>query len=135
MIKQEIIEKISRYFKMTQFEAEKIYDDIFSIVIQGVKDDNIVDLTNFGEFIIKYNNGKEGNVHEYKKTVEFLATSKLEEDINDKFIEPEPKTEPVVNVQEPKKEEIVKETFIREEFTKEPEVHKNADAVMDDDMR
>src|SRR5947208_473178 len=90
MIKQEIVEKISRYFKLTQFEAEKIYDDIFSIIIQGVKDDNIVDLANFGEFIIKYNNGKEnGTIHEYKKTVEFLATSKLEEDLNDRFIESE----------------------------------------------
>jgi nucleoid DNA-binding protein len=85
MIKQEVIEKISKYFKLTQFEAEKIYDDIFSIIIKGVKDDNVTDITNFGEFITKYNNGKNGNGENsngYKKTVEFLASTNLEEELN-----------------------------------------------------
>lgn len=86
MIKKEIIEKISKYFKLSQFEAEKIYDDIFSIIIKGVKDDNVTDVTNFGEFITKYN-GKNGNgngddTNGYKKTVEFLASSSLEEELN-----------------------------------------------------
>jgi nucleoid DNA-binding protein/cell division protein FtsN len=86
MIKQEVIEKISKYFKLTQFEAEKIYDDIFSIIMHGVKEDNIADVTNLGEFIIKYNNGKtNGGAEEpnsYKKTVEFLASTSMEEDLN-----------------------------------------------------
>jgi nucleoid DNA-binding protein len=86
MIKQEVIEKISKYFKLTQFEAEKIYDDIFSIIMHGVKEDNIADVTNLGEFIIKYNNGKSnGNGEDsqgYKKTVEFLASTSMEEDLN-----------------------------------------------------
>ena len=60
MIKKEIVEKISKYFKLTEFEAEKVYDDIFSIIMTGVKEDNIVDIADFGEFIIKYN-GKNGN--------------------------------------------------------------------------
>ncbi|RPI17765.1 MAG: hypothetical protein EHM58_07890 [Ignavibacteriae bacterium] len=91
MIKQEVIEKISKYFKLTQFEAEKIYDDIFSIIIKGVKDDNVTDVTNFGEFVTKYNNGRNGNgngngssehSNGYKRTVEFLASTNLEEEIN-----------------------------------------------------
>jgi len=83
MIKQEIIEKISKYFKLTHFEAEKIYDDIFAGIIQGVKEDNIADVTNFGEFIIKYNNSDSSN----KKTVEFLPTLSLEEEINQRAFE------------------------------------------------
>ncbi len=121
MIKQEIIEKISRYFKLTQFEAEKIYEDIFSFIMQGVKDDNIVDLTNFGEFIIKYNNGKEGDSSSgYRKTIEFLATSKLEEDINDVPVSEKPietqqitqtqQTQAVTETTEIKKQEIINET-------------------------
>ncbi len=84
MLKEEIVEKISKYFKLTSFEAEKIYDDIFSIIISGVKQDNIVDVANFGEFIIKFNkgNGDSSETNGYKKTVEFLATSKLEDEIN-----------------------------------------------------
>ena len=78
MIKKEIIEKISKYFKLTNFEAEKIYDDIFAGIIQGVKEDNIADITNLGEFIIKYNNADSKN----KKTVEFLPTLSLEDEIN-----------------------------------------------------
>lgn len=83
MIKQEIIEKISKYFKLTSFEAEKIYDDIFAGIIKGVKEDNIADVTNLGEFIIKYNSGDENN----KKTVEFLPTLSLEEEINQRAFE------------------------------------------------
>jgi nucleoid DNA-binding protein len=87
MIKKEIIEKISKYFKLTEFEAERVYDDIFSIIMTGVKEDNIVDIADFGEFIIKYNNGKNGNGNgditpEYKKTVEFLASSNIEDELN-----------------------------------------------------
>lgn len=79
MIKQEIIDKISKYFKLTHFEAEKIYEDIFSGIIHGVKEDNIADITNLGEFIIKYNNNGDTT---YKKTVEFLPALSLEEEIN-----------------------------------------------------
>ncbi len=93
MIKHEIIDKISKYFKLTEFEAEKVYDDIFSIIMNGVKEDNIVDVTNFGEFIIKYNNGKSngpgngnGSGSEYKRTVEFLSSSSLEEELNQSII-------------------------------------------------
>ena len=85
MLKKEIVEKISKYFKLTEFEAERVYDDIFSIIINGVKEDNIVDIADFGEFIVKYNNGKNGNGgngSEYKKTVEFLASSQIEEELN-----------------------------------------------------
>lgn len=100
MIKQEVIEKISKYFKLTQFEAEKIYDDIFSIIMHGVKEDNIADVTNLGEFIIKYNNGKSnGNGEDkqgYKKTVEFLASTSMEEDLNQQTQEYKP--QPVSNI-------------------------------------
>jgi len=85
MLKKEIVEKISKYFKLTDFEAERVYEDIFSIIINGVKEDNIVDIADFGEFIVKYNNGKNGNGgngSEYKKTVEFLASSQIEEELN-----------------------------------------------------
>jgi nucleoid DNA-binding protein len=99
MIKHEIIEKISKYFKLTEFEAEKVYDDIFLIIMNGVKEDNIVDVTNFGEFIIKYNNGKSNNTgnanssgSEYRKTVEFLSSSSLEEELNQSIIGEEPGT-------------------------------------------
>jgi len=78
MIKQEIIEKIGKYFNLNDFEAEKIYEDIFSCIIDGVKSDNIADITNLGEFIIKYSTESTG----YKKTVEFLSTLSLEEEIN-----------------------------------------------------
>ena len=90
MVKQEIIEKICKYFKLTQFEAEKIYDDIFSGIINGVKEDNIADVTNLGEFIIKYNNG-DGNK---SKTVEFLPTLSLEEEINQRSFEEQRSFEP-----------------------------------------
>ncbi|HWA07592.1 MAG TPA: HU family DNA-binding protein, partial [Ignavibacteria bacterium] len=90
MIKQEIIEKISKYFKLTNFEAEKIYDDIFAGIIKGVKEDNIADITNLGEFIIKYNSGDENN----KKTVEFLPTLSLEEEINQRAFEESRQFEP-----------------------------------------
>src|SRR6187455_3348819 len=90
MIKQEIIEKISKYFKLTNFEAEKIYDDIFVSIIQGVKEDNIADITNLGEFIIKYNNSDSSN----KKTVEFLPTLSLEDEINQRSFEEHRQFEP-----------------------------------------
>ena len=85
MLKQEITEKISQFFKVTEFEAEKIFDDIFSKIIDGVKEDNIVDVVNFGEFIVKYNNGKNGGSNSpYKKTIEFLASVNLEDEIGHK---------------------------------------------------
>ena len=99
MIKREIIDKISKYFKLTEYEAEQVYDDIFSIIMNGVKEDNIVDVTNFGEFIIKYNNGKSngpgngnGSGSEYRKTVEFLSSSGMEEELNQSIIGEEPVT-------------------------------------------
>lgn len=124
MLKKELVEKISKYFKLTEFEAEKIYDDIFEVIIRGVKDDNIVDVANLGEFIIKYNNGKtlisEPSSQGYKKTVEFLATPDLEEDINIRFSDrvlfsdlpeqlPEEKeiSKPVIEKELPVKEEEV----------------------------
>ena len=55
MLKQEIIEKITKYFKLTHYDAEKIYDDIFQSIMKGVKDDNIAEISNLGEFILKYN--------------------------------------------------------------------------------
>jgi nucleoid DNA-binding protein len=108
MIKQEIIEKISKYFKLTQYEAEKIYDDIFSGIIQGVKDDNIADITNLGEFIIKYDNGGTGG----KKNVEFLPTLSLEEEINQRSFEEQRTFEPApyVNPLEAYEEDKRKET-------------------------
>ncbi|MFI5144982.1 MAG: HU family DNA-binding protein, partial [Ignavibacteria bacterium] len=82
MLKQEITEKISKFFKVTEFEAEKIFDDIFAKIIDGVKDDNIVDVVNFGEFIVKYDNGKNTVAGmPYKKTIEFLASVNLEDEI------------------------------------------------------
>jgi len=79
MIKQEIIEKITKYFKLTHFEAEKIYDDIFQSIIKGVKDDNITEISNLGEFILKYNENENSG---FKKTVEFLSSSNLQEEIS-----------------------------------------------------
>jgi nucleoid DNA-binding protein len=101
MIKQEIIEKISKYFKLTNFEAEKIYDDIFAGIIQGVKEDNIADITNLGEFIIKYNSSDIDN----KKTVEFLPTLSLEDEINQRSFEEHRQFEPAkyVNPEETNK--------------------------------
>jgi nucleoid DNA-binding protein len=85
MLKQEISEKISQFFKVTEFEAEKIFDDIFLKIIDGVKEDNIVDVVNFGEFIVKYNNEKNGgSASPYKKTIEFLASVNLEDEIGHK---------------------------------------------------
>ena len=77
-MKQEIVEKICKYFNLTDFEAEEIYDDIFSGIINGVKEDNIAVISNLGEFIIKFNTGESSE----KKTVEFLPTLILEEEIN-----------------------------------------------------
>ncbi|HEY3250646.1 MAG TPA: SPOR domain-containing protein [Ignavibacteria bacterium] len=79
MLKQEIIEKITKYFKLTHFEAERIYDDIFKSIIDGVKIDNVTDITNLGEFIVKYN---ENSHSEHKKTVEFLPSAVFEEEIS-----------------------------------------------------
>ncbi|MCX7878790.1 MAG: SPOR domain-containing protein [Ignavibacteria bacterium] len=76
MIKKEIVEKISSYFKITEFEAEKIYDDIFSTIIDGVKEDNISEVEKLGEFISRSNIGGSGD-----KTVEFLASHFLEDEI------------------------------------------------------
>jgi len=78
LIKQELIEKISKYFKLTSFESEKIYNDVFSQIILGVKEDNIFEVENFGEFIVKYNTEQSL----YPKNVEFLASSKIDSEIN-----------------------------------------------------
>jgi len=86
MLKEEIVDKIIKYFKLTDFEAEELYDDIFASIIQGVTEDNIADITNLGEFIVKYSNGKNISseyTQSYKKTVEFLPVSILEETINE----------------------------------------------------
>jgi nucleoid DNA-binding protein len=110
MIKQEIIEKISKYFKLTHFEAEKIYDDMFQGIIQGVKEDNIADITNLGEFIIKYNNNGDSA---HKKTVEFLPTLSLEDEINQRGYDehrtftPSPFTEKTSGMKEEIKSEII----------------------------
>ncbi len=96
MIKEEIIEKISKYFKLTNYEAEKIYDDIFSGIIQGVKEDNIADITNLGEFIIKYNSGDTSQ----KKTVEFLPTLSLEDEINQRSFEEQRTFQPAQYVEQ-----------------------------------
>ena len=127
MIKQEIIEKISKYFKLTEYEAEKVYDDIFSIIVTGVKEDNIVDVANFGEFIIKYNNGKtngngNGNGNGYRKTIEFLASTGFEEELNESRFE-----EPVQNSQEdttpvvPPAHDIIESSSVEEELRKKRE--------------
>ena len=116
MLKQEIIEKITKYFKLTHFEAEKIYDDIFQSIIQGVKSDNIADISNLGEFIIKYNDNKSVG---FKKTVEFLPSTNLEEELREGkvmqeeyTVQPEI-TDPVNEVKEEIKEEV-KEEIIKE---------------------
>lgn len=105
MVKQEIIEKICKYFKLTNFEAEKIYDDIFAGIIQGVKEDNIADITNLGEFIIKYNSSDITN----RKTVDFLPTLTLEDEINQRSYEEQRQFEPAkyVNPEEPADEKIL----------------------------
>ena len=83
MIKEEILEKISQFFKLSQFEAENIFNDIINKIIDGVKKDSIVDIGNFGEFIIKFNDSKssEGLSTENKKSIEFLPSTSLEEEI------------------------------------------------------
>lgn len=84
MLREEIIQKISQYFKLTEQEAEKVFLELFSSIVQGVKKDNIVDVVNFGEFVIRYTNGKNsgnGGQHHYKKSIEFLPSPELEEEI------------------------------------------------------
>ena len=78
MLKQEIIEKITKYFKLTHYDAEKIYDDIFQSIMKGVKDDNIAEISNLGEFILKYNENENSG---FKKTVEFLPSANLEDEV------------------------------------------------------
>ncbi len=127
MIKQEIIEKISKYFKLTDYEAEKVYDDIFSIIMTGVKEDNIVDVANFGEFIIKYNNGKSngngsGSVSGYKKTVEFLASTSLEEELNQsRYDEPKQITQDETAPVAPPAYDTFKGSSVEEELRKKRE--------------
>lgn len=115
MIKQEIIEKISKYFKLTNFEAEKIYDDIFAGIIKGVKEENIADVTNLGEFIIKYNSGDEND----KKTVEFLPTLSLEEEINQRAFEENRQFEPE-KITSPEAQEKISETPVVNPTTVNP---------------
>jgi nucleoid DNA-binding protein len=121
MIKQEIVEKISKYFKLTNYDAEKIYDDIFLEIINGVKKDNIADITNLGEFIIKYNNGDS----DHEKTVEFLPTLSLEDEINQRSFEEQRLFEPApfVSYASTEKEEPTEraedKTMETEEITEE----------------
>jgi hypothetical protein len=112
MLKQELVEKISKYFKLSPFESEKIIQDIFNGIIEGVKTDKIVNLNNFGEFIVKYN-GK-------GKSVEFLPASKMEDEINQiqvfDIIESQTSYPPVIeNIQDVK----VKESTLNEPVIKE----------------
>lgn len=88
MLKQELIEKISTYFKLTSFESEKIYNDVFSQIILGVKEDNIFEVENFGEFIIRYSTEQS----RYPKNVEFIASSNTDNEISS-FITAEKKNE------------------------------------------
>ncbi len=135
MIKQEIIEKISKYFKLTHFEAEKIYDDMFQGIIQGVKEDNIADITNLGEFIIKYNTNGDSS---HKKTVEFLPTLALDEEINQRGYEehrtftPSPFSEKPKQIKEEVKEEIkqqVSETG-EDKVNVEDEIRKKREEIL-----
>jgi nucleoid DNA-binding protein/cell division protein FtsN len=121
MIKQEIIEKISKYFKLTTYDAEKIYDDIFLEIINGVKKDNIADITNLGEFIIKYNNGDS----DHKKTVEFLPTLSLEDEINQRSFEEQRSFEPAPFVS-------YASTENEEQVENVPEVKKEAEEITDE---
>lgn len=125
MIKQEIIEKISKYFKLTSFEAEKIYDDIFSGIIKGVKEENIADVTNLGEFIIKYNSGDDKN----KKTVEFLPTLSLEEEINQHVFENNPLPE-----QQPKEPEPVQNVVQTTVIPPVPPVIQKAPEIINEEI-
>lgn len=117
MIKQEIIEKISSYFNLPQFEAEKIYEEIFSMVMHGVKDESIVELTDFGEFILRDSTVEQSgslstaDLAENKKAVEFLSNSNLEDAISRRTYEI-PKT---INAQPP----IVEQISIPDEKEKE----------------
>jgi nucleoid DNA-binding protein len=74
LLREELIEKISKYFKLVDSEAEKVFDDIFAEIMEGVKKNKVVDLDNFGEFIIKYNG--------QGKSVEFLAKQPLDDEVN-----------------------------------------------------
>lgn len=108
MIRQEIIEKISSYFNLPQFEAENIYYEIFSMIMQGVKEESIVELIDFGEFILRDSAGAlsrpllSEDLSENKKTVEFLSNTKLEDAIGRGTYEI-PKT---ISVQAPVVEQI-----------------------------
>jgi nucleoid DNA-binding protein len=116
LIKQELIGRISKYFKLTQFEAEKIFDDFFRAVMEGVKDDKIVELENFGEFIQKYNG--------QRKSVEFLPKQSVEDELSGgiSVILPGTKTMPPVNdeTSEPSRETVVSGD-IEEELRKKRE--------------
>lgn len=130
MIKQEIIEKISKYFKLTNFEAEKIYDDIFVSIIQGVKEDNIADITNLGEFIIKYNSADSSN----KKTVEFLPTLSLEDEINQRSFEEQRQFEPAKFVNPEETVKPVTETIMPPAAINPPPVESKVEQNMEKEI-
>jgi nucleoid DNA-binding protein len=111
MLKQEIIEKITKYFKLTHFEAEKIYDDIFGNIIKGAKSDNITDILNFGEFIVKYNENNSGG---NKRTVEFLPSTNFEDELRDADGLPEEQISQPEHTDPVQKTEIKPETEIKE---------------------
>jgi hypothetical protein len=139
MIKQEIIEKISKYFRLTEYEAERVYDDIFSVIMTGVKEDNVVDVSNLGEFIIKRETGEiwsETSASGYEKNVEFLPSSIIEDELNKgvtsmelRYSEPPLKSEKEqVEIEQPEirqpeiKEHEIEEPEIKEPEIKEPEI-------------
>jgi len=116
MIKQEIIDKIGMYFKLTNFEAEQIYDDVFEYIVQGVKEDNAADINNLGEFIVRYNSG--ANEFDRQKSIEFVPASSFEDDIRESssrqeeniWQQPVNQTEENVNVEDElkrKREDII----------------------------
>ncbi len=139
MLKAEVVDKIIKYFKLTDFEAENLYNDIFESIIQGVADDNIADITNLGEFIVKYSNGKNisEDVSSYKKTVEFIPVSTLQEDVDEvKFeafrtVEPETVlSQSTIEAETLKKEDPQIESSAGERLNVEEELNRKRDEML-----
>ena len=80
MFKKEITDKLSRYFRLNQFEAEKIYDDLFKIIINAVNEDNVAEIENLGEFITRQD--KNPTDSSVTRIVEFLPDTRLTDDLN-----------------------------------------------------
>jgi nucleoid DNA-binding protein len=125
MIKQEIIEKISKFFRLTEFEAERVYDDIFSIIMSGVKEDNVVDVSNLGEFIIKHETGETGSETVsmgYEKNVEFLPSSVLEDELN----QGTSGWQPIQRFMEPQRPSEIEQSEIEEHEINQSEIEQPA---------